>query len=57
LRTHSRLSARHRTSMRVSARHALKGEAKHSAESLELAVDKEVYAVTKASDVVIGADH
>ena len=30
---------------------------KHSAEALELAVGKEVYAVIKASDVMIGDPH
>jgi len=30
---------------------------KHSAEALELAVGKEVYAVIKASDVMIGEPH
>jgi molybdopterin-binding protein len=30
---------------------------KHSAEALELAVGKEVYAVIKASDVMIGGPH
>jgi len=30
---------------------------KHSAEGLELAVGKEVYAVIKASDVMIGVPH
>lgn len=30
---------------------------KHSAESLELAVGKEIYAVIKASDVMIGDPH